>query len=76
MYAMVAFIHNKDSISIHAATKTKVGFNGSSLNVDEGSGLLNDTLFIEIDGIAEPTLYVQLSMQDGKNNNYEYQAVN
>ena len=33
--------------------------------MDEGSGLLNDTLTIEIDGIAEPTLFVQLSMQGG-----------
>ena len=45
------------------ASKTKVSFNGSVLNVNEGAGLLNDTLFIEIKGVAEPTLFVQLSMQ-------------
>ena len=45
------------------ASKTKVSFNGSVLDVNEGAGLLNDTLFIEIEGVAEPTLFVQLSMQ-------------
>jgi hypothetical protein len=40
--------------------------------VNEGVGLLNDTLFIEVEGVAEPTLFVQLSMQGplgGKINN-------
>ena len=51
--------------SVHTASKTKVGFNISDLDVDEGAGLLNNSLFIEIEGVAEPTLYVQLSVQGG-----------
>ena len=56
LYAYKFFLH-------HTASKTKVSFTGSTLDVDEGAGLLNDSLFIEIEGVAEPTLFVQLSMQ-------------
>ena len=33
--------------------------------VDEGDGVLNDTLFIEVEGEAEPTLYFQISTGEG-----------
>ena len=53
----------KTVLCLYIASKTKVSFNGTTLDVDEGAGLLNDTLFIEIEGVAEPTLYIQLSVQ-------------
>lgn len=57
---------------MYVASKTKVSFNGSMLDVDEGAGLLNNSLFIEIDGVAEPTLHVELSMQGSMGGNDEY----
>ena len=39
--------------------------------MDEGAGLLNDTLYIEINGVAEPTLHVELSVQGSFGGNDE-----
>ena len=44
---------------------TSISFSMGSLTVDEGEGLLNDTLFIEVAGEVEPTLYFRISTNEG-----------
>ena len=63
MFAIIKFAPH--SFCLILDSNTILGFSINSLDVSEGDGLLNNTLYIEVEGVAEPTLHINISTDGG-----------
>ncbi len=57
-------------VSFFTAERTIVRFNMASLRVSEGVGVVNSTVFIELEGEAQPPLMVNLQMTANRKHGY------
>ena len=50
------------TVCVPHSIATIISFNMKSLVVDEGVGVVNETVFLEIQGMAEPALVVNVEL--------------